>query len=239
VNSPATILCLFLVTSAASAPAPSETPSFGDPTSITNVHWPFEPGGIRLYRGHGDGVALVVVERCLAATRVFELGGELVECVVLEECEYANGALFEVSLQYFAQADDGAVYMFGELVAEIEDGRIVGHGGSWLVGGPSAPRDPSEAVDAGAPTVFMPNHPQLGEWWLPGNPYPVLDTTATVVCEDAELEVPAGAFDRVLVVRETSARPDVEDERKWWAPKVGVVQTQSKDEQLRLVASSF
>jgi len=46
-------------------------------------------------------------------------------------------SLIEVSQNFFAQADDGTVYYFGELVDTYGGGSVVSHEGSWLLGGVS------------------------------------------------------------------------------------------------------
>jgi hypothetical protein len=58
-----------------------------------------------------------------------------VETRVIEERELAKGKLVEVSRNYFAihKPTRNALY-FGEEVDMYEDGKVVGHGGSWLAG---------------------------------------------------------------------------------------------------------
>ena len=53
-------------------------------------------------------------------------------------------------------SNDGTVYYFGEVVDIYENGEVVDHEGSWLVGGPIQPGDPTDAANAGEPAVFMP-----------------------------------------------------------------------------------
>ena len=70
----------------------------------------------------------------------------------MEDREYAGGKLAEVTLDYFAQADDGTVYYLGEDVDEYKDGKVVGHSGAWLLG-----------KDTQKPGVLMPAHPEIGD----------------------------------------------------------------------------
>ncbi len=53
-------------------------------------------------------------------------------------------------MSYIAQADDGGVYIFGVNVSTYNDGRGVGHEGSWLFG-----------VDTDQPGIVIPATPQV------------------------------------------------------------------------------
>lgn len=132
---------------------------------------------------------------------------------------------------YFAQADDGTVWYFGEVVDEYEDGVVAAHGGSWLVGGPG-PDDPAETVTADEPTVFMPGNPEVGdEWKAEDLPEAGIEEFDEVVRILRHLRVPAGRFCDVLQVREET--PDVG--YKWYAPGVGFVKEKDADEAVALV----
>jgi len=58
-----------------------------------------------------------------------------VETRIVEERETENGELTEVSRNYFAiSRRTNNVYYFGEDVDEYKNGKVTGHGGSWLAG---------------------------------------------------------------------------------------------------------
>ena len=149
---------------------------------------------------------------------------------------WVAGTLKEISYNYFAQADDGSVHAFGELVDAYADGVIVSHDGSWLVGGPYGPDDPADAIVAPAPTVFMPAAPAVGDHWKPDDLYPLLDETATVVAMGMRVRVPAGVFANALEVEETSEVDEDKPETKWYAPDVGLVKTVGRGNALELVS---
>jgi len=81
---------------------------------------------------HGEEVKVQIT--VLAATR--NVAG--VTTRVIEEREWVDGALLEVSWNYYAQASDGSICYYGEDVDIYEDGGIV-HDGAWCaVGGNQA-----------------------------------------------------------------------------------------------------
>lgn len=213
-------------------------PAFSDPLAIDNPFMPFVPGAVKVHMGRSDGEQTVAVELYLAETRDFVLGGGTVTCAVLQETEFEAGEIVEISLNYFAQADDGSVYYFGEVVDDYEDGVVTGHGGSWLVGGPTLPTDPADTATAAMPALFMPEDPQVGDTWKPEDLFPFVDETVELLDDDATVNVPAGKYEDALQVKETSAlAPGFE--LKWYAPGVGVVKAKGKAEVLRLVASTL
>src|SRR5206468_3108325 len=139
---------------------------------------------------------------------------------------------------YFAQADDGTVYYFGEVVNIIEDGVIVSHEGSWLVGGPTLPSDPPETGKALKPGLFMPARPELGDVFKQEDLFPIVDETDEVVGVDLDVLVPAGEYEGAIAIKESS-RLAPATETKWYAPGVGVVKVQAKGEILRLKFSTL
>ena len=66
----------------------------------------------------------------LPTTRTFTWDGQRVETVASQFTAFLGGRIREVAIDYFAQADDGSVWYFGEEVANYEDGRVADHDGS-------------------------------------------------------------------------------------------------------------
>lgn len=139
-----------------------------------------------------------------------------VECLVMTEKEYENGELIEVSYNYFAQDEDGNVYYFGEDVDDYKDGKVVGHGGAWLVG-----------KNADEPCLFMPARPRVGQEFKPENSPPDAEEFDLVEILDEDLAVPAGEFKDVLVIAEGDTR-GVWKERKFYARGVGLISENKK-----------
>ena len=222
------------------ADVPTAPPVFSAPLNINNVFFPFEIGGVKIYEGSDHGTKIGAIDYYLAETRTFRVNHKNVLCHILVEEAYEDEELVERSFNYFAQADDGTVYYFGEVVDNYENGVIDNHHGSWLVGGVSLPSDPSadEVGNASAPAVFMPASPELGDVFKPEDLYPIVDETGTVVGVDLDVQVSGVKYDGAIKVEETTLLgPD--REFKWYAPGVGVVKVQTKGESLRLTYSAL
>ncbi len=230
---------LALLMPAARADVPAGPPTFKtDPLTFDNDFFPFEPGAFKLYRGKSEGEKIAVLDVYTAETRTFDWGGGEVETRLLLEVEFEAGVLVEVSQNWFAQADDGSVYYFGEVVDDYEDGVIVAHEGSWLVGGPTLPSDPPETGDADDPALIMPDNPEEGDTFKPEDLLPIVDETVEVLAVDQTVKVEAGKFEDVIKVEETSSLSEG-SEFKWHAAGVGVVKTKQKGESLKLIASTL
>jgi hypothetical protein len=220
------------------ASVPSGTPVFSDPLNITNPYHPFQPGGVKVFQGSEGRTRLVGLHLYLTETRSFSWNGTTVHCRILREISFEDGQLVEISDNYFAQADDGTVYYFGEVVDNYENGVVVNHDGSWLVGGPSLPSDPPSTATDDNPTVFMPANPEVGDVFKPEDLIPVVDETATVVRAGVKVKVPAGSYDDAIAIDETSSlEPGVTT--KWYASGVGVVKEKARGEQLDLISSTL
>jgi len=213
-------------------------PVFSNPLSITNPYHPFVPGRVKHFetqQGHTDAEVFDIYH---TDTRTFAWNGTTVTCHILEEHEMEDGLVSEISLNYFAQADDGGVYYFGETVDIYEGGVVVDHSGSWLVGGPG-PGDPPGTATATTPGLFMPADPQVGDQWKPEDLFPIVDETVTLLRPGVTVNVAAGEFEGCLLVKETSQLPGTKPEKKWYAPGVGVVKVKAQSEFLELVATTI
>jgi hypothetical protein len=219
------------------AVVPIGPPTFTNPLNITNVFFPFVPGATKVYTGVDEGKRATGVDVYGDETRIFNLNGQNVTCRVLREYSFVRGKLVEISKNYFAQADDGSVYYFGEVVDIYEDGVVVSHEGSWLVGGPQLDDPPEVATDT-EPTVFMPANPELGDIYKPEDLSGIVDESDEIIAIDKDERVPAGRYHGVMIVRESS-QLDAAIERKWYAPGVGVLKARTKGELLVLSASTL
>ncbi|HKE01153.1 MAG TPA: hypothetical protein VKE69_09095 [Planctomycetota bacterium] len=231
---------LLLATFALAAPPGGGGPTFSAPRTITNEFFPFVVGAVKSYRGTDHGAHTAVVDLYRPDVRAFALGGGSVDAHLLDEVDFADGILSEISHNYFAQSDDGAVHYFGEIVDIYDEtGAVVAHDGSWLVGGPTLPSDPVVTATATTSAVFMPANPQMGDQFKPEDLAPIVNETVTVLATDKKVKVEAGKYAGVLHVLETSALPDSTPEKKWYARGVGVIKAQSKGEKLELIASTL
>jgi hypothetical protein len=228
------LAAIFVVDGAAAA-----QPTFSNPLTFTNRFQPFRAGAMKVFTGRKEGKATVDVDLYLDATRTFRVGDAEVATRILQESAFEAGSLVEISRNFFAQADDGTVYYFGEVVDIYENGAVVDHEGSWLVGGPTEPGDPRDAGNASAPTVFMPATPEVGDTFKPEDLLPIVDETDEVTAVGVRVRVPAGRYDGAIRVVETTELDPADRETKWYAPGVGVVKAKARGESLVLVASSL
>src|SRR5262245_291991 len=136
------LAAVFVLQGAASAQVAA--PTFTHPLEFTNPFFPFQVGGTKLYTGRKQGKATAGLDLYLDATRTFRVGDAEVATRVLQESAFEDGQLVEISRNYFAQADDGTIYYFGEVVDIYENGTVVDHEGSWLVGGATSAGDPPD-----------------------------------------------------------------------------------------------
>ena len=128
-------------------------PPFSDPTDVTNPLFPISDLHSAVLNGRIDGKPFHTETTLLPYTRVIEwTPGQRVEALVSQYVAFLDGRIQEVALDYYAQADDGSVWYFGEDVADYNpQGLIAFTTDSWLAG-----RD-------GPPAMIMPGDPKLGD----------------------------------------------------------------------------
>lgn len=221
------------------AAAPDEPPVFDAPLSIDNPYAPVLPGRMLVMTIAVDGeIVGGVVEIHLQETRTFVWNERSVSCRVVRTLDFEEGRFIGESRKFLAQARDGTVYFFGELVRMyLSDGAEV-HTGSWLVGGASLPSDPFPTEWREAPTVYMPGRPERGDMFVREDIPFTLSEINEVIQVGENIAVSGGEFDKVLVLRETSTLEPESQETKWYAPGVGAVKIVDGEEVGELVFST-
>jgi hypothetical protein len=213
-----------LVVAACGAPAASLTgqavddvePQFSNPTAITNPLLPVAELAQAVQLGVDGGLPLRIEVTLMPETRTIEWEGRQVETLVSQFISYRDGRILEVAYDYFAQADDGSVWYFGEEVDNYGDGRIANHGGAWLAG------------EDGPPGMIMPASPQEGDIFRPEN-IPGLVFEEVVVLEtDVATDGPSGEVTGAIRVEEHLMEGDTE--QKIWAPGYGEFRTEAASE---------
>ncbi len=94
---------------------------------------------------------------------------------------YGDGRILEVATDFFAQADDGSVWYFGEDVANYVDGVLDNTDGTWLAG-----KD-------GPPGMIMPADPHVGDVYRPENIPGFVFEEVTVKSVTETVDGPQGA----------------------------------------------
>jgi hypothetical protein len=165
---------------------------FTDPTSITNPLFPIGDLRSAVLNGHVDGLPFRTETTLLPHTRIIEwTDGQCVEAVVSQHTAYLGGRLEEVALDYYAQADDGSVWYFGEDVLNYDTrGEITDTEGTWLAGkeGPAA--------------MIMPGIPQIGDVNRPENIPGLVFEEVSAKLIDETVNGPSGPVNGVFVAEE-------------------------------------
>jgi hypothetical protein len=157
--------------------------------------------------GQVDGKAFRTEVTPLPETRIIEWQGRRVETLVSQYAAYLGGRIHEVAYDFYAQADDGSVWYFGEDVFNFKDGAIVDTQGTWIAG-----KD-------GRAAMIMPSDPKVGDVYRPENIPGFVFEEVTVKDTRKTLDGPLGPIDGGLVIEELHMDGTTED--KTFAPGYG------------------
>ena len=182
-------------------------PVFSDPTTITNPLFPVSRQGSVLLVGEVDGKPFRTEVTVLPDPRIIEWESQIVETLVSQYVAFLDGRLEEAAYDFYAQADDGSVWYFGEDVFNFADGSIVDTHGSWLAG-----RD-------GPAAMIMPAQPKVGDVYRPENIPGLVFEEVTVKAVDALLDGPFGPIAGGLLITELHMDGGTED--KTFGPGYG------------------
>ncbi len=144
---------------------------------------------------------------------------------IVEEKEWEDGKLYEISRNYFAMCEETKdIFYFGEDVDFYKGGKVVKHDGSWIAG-----TDGNRAglIMAGTPKLKMMYYQEIA----PG----VAMDRAEIVSLDETCKTPAGTFSKCMKIKEGTALDVNETEYKYYAPEIGLI----RDEDLRLIEHGF
>jgi len=176
-------------------------------TEITNPYIPMPVGRQIVLEGKEDGDEIRVEITVL--DELENVAG--VTTRVMEEKEWENGDLVEISRNFFAQAADGTVCYFGEDVDDYKNGEITGHGGAWRADG-----------NQNFPGIIMPANPALDMAWdleiAPG----VAEDEMKILAVGETVTVPAGQYQNTIRVLEQN-RLDGDAGEKVFAPGIGII----------------
>ena len=155
---------------------------------IDNGFFPLVVGSESVLEGVDDeGTEILVQITVLDETEV--VAG--VTTRVVEEAEFEDGEILEISRNFFAQAPDDTVCYFGEDVDIYEDGEIVSNMGEWRAG-----------ENGNLPGIIMPGDPQVGmifqQEFAPG----IAEDQSEVIALGEVIDVPAGIFDDTLTTED-------------------------------------
>jgi hypothetical protein len=188
-------------------------PAFGNPTSITNPLHPTSQVQQTIYGGHVDGRPFRTEVTLLPATRSIAWHGDTVETAATQYVAYLDGRIHEVAIDWYAQADDGSVWYFGEDVFNYEDGKVADTRGSWVAG------------DTTPAAMIMPAQPRVGNVYRPENAPGIAFEEVRVDKIDQQIDGPSGKISGAIEVDELHM--DGTHEGKLFAPGYGEFSTGS------------
>jgi len=197
-------------------------PAFSDPTNVTNPFFPISDLHSAVLLGRVDGLPFRTETTLLPETKVIKWNGKDVETLVSQYVAYLDGRIHEVALDYYAQADDGSVWYFGEDVFNYEDGEVADTDGTWLAG-----------VD-GPAAMIMPSNPQVGDAYRPENAPGIVFEEVTVTAIGLTVNGPRGPVAGAITVNELHMDGTRED--KIFAPGYGEFSTGNPGGDLEAIA---
>jgi hypothetical protein len=183
----------------------------------TNPYFPLQPGRRLVYEGvDEEGAELKLLVTVLRETRriTLDLGGRqrTVLARVVEEREFEDGDLVEVSRNFFAVCarTDDVVYFGEDVDIYQEDGSIV-HDGAWLAG------------QAGAsPGLIMPGTFLLGSRYFQERAPGIAMDRAEHTRMGLAVDTPHGLLTDCVEVRETSPLEPGAESIKLYCPGIGL-----------------
>jgi hypothetical protein len=193
------------------------TPPFTHPTQVTNPLFPISKLYSAVLNGTIDGKPFHTETTLLPYTRALEWpAGHQVEALVSQYVAFLDGTIQEVALDYYAQADDGSVWYFGEDVFDYnKEGLIAFTTDSWTTG------------QDGPPAMIMPAQPKVGEAFRTENIPGLVFEEVTVKTVAKTVPGPSGPVKGAMVGEEL--HDDGKTSDKVFAPGYGEFLTRDAD----------
>ena len=177
-------------------------------SEIDNTYFPLVPGTVFELKGATeDGVER---ETITVTHRTREVMG--VRTTVVKDVARVDGEVAEFTYDWYAQDSDGNVWYFGENTAEMENGEVLNHHGSWEAG-----------LDGALPGIIMNADPQVLDSHRQEYYEGEAEDMYWVVAEGETATAPAGTFeDAIRTLEWNPLEPRIVVE-KLYAPGVGLV----------------
>jgi hypothetical protein len=167
-----------------------EKPTFSNPMKVDNPLFPIGNLHSAVLLGNDAGNPLKIETTLLPGTKTIEWDGKRVKTLISQFVSYLDGRIHEVALDWYAQADDGAVWYFGEDVFNFQDGKVADMDGTWLAGkdGPAG--------------MIMPANPQVGAVYRAENIPGLVFEEVTVKATGLTVDGPRGPVRGAIVGQE-------------------------------------
>jgi hypothetical protein len=187
------------------------TPTFSHPTQITNRLHPTSDVKQVIMGGQVDGKPFRTEVSLLPGSRAISAHGKPVDTAIIQYVAYLDGRIHEVAIDWYAQADDGSVWYFGEDVFNYEDGKVADTNGTWIAG------------DQLPPAMIMPAEPHVGNVYRSENAPGIAFEQIRVEKVDQQVAGPSGNISGAIEV--TELHMDNTTEEKTFAPGYGEFST--------------
>lgn len=175
-------------------------------TTGQNPYFILDPGFELILEGGNTKLIITVLDETMVVDGV--------ETRVIEEREWKNGELIEVSQNMFAMCEETKdVFYFGEFVDMYSNGELSSHSGQWFAG-----------EDDNRAGMIMPGNPTVGMRYYQEIAPGVAMDRAEILSLDTVLNTPAGEFTDCLETAEGSGLNLLEREIKIYAPGIGLIQ---------------
>lgn len=195
--------------------------NFVDPTTSTNPYHPLKPGLQWVRAGTTEvGARQVPYEVISTMTDVIRIIDGVPAVAMLDEST-DSGEISQIGIDYLALDKDGNVWLMGGYTEDYEGGEYTNTEDAWL-----------GSADGGVPGILVPASvfADTRRWFIGAAP----DEDGSVG-EPAEVGVSEcvefGCFEDVIVVREGEIG-EIDNEHKYYAPGVGVINNVPQDESL-------
>ena len=186
---------------------------FDKPTIIDNSWFPLQPGTQFIWEGFTEDAGAKIPHRVILTVTDLTKVVEGVRNVVIWDQDYSDGVLAEAELAFFAQANDGNIWHFGQYPEVYEEGKLV-ESPAWVAG-----------IEEARPGITIKAKPLLNGPSYSQGFGPAVNWTdrAHVVQTGIEVCVPLGCYKDVIVTEETSESEIIEGafQLKYYAPGVG------------------
>jgi hypothetical protein len=191
--------------------------NFSDSTKIDNKFSPLEPGMQFTYDGRSNRGGGRLPHRVIFTVTSLTKEIDGVRAVTLWDRDINDGKLLEAELAFWAQDDDGNVWLLGEYPEEYDDeGNFEAAPDTWFSG-----------IDRAQAGIMMRGNPQPGTGTYRQGLAPTIGfaDVAFVQKTGQRACVPTGCYGDVLITDETNPEePQDGHQLKYYAPEVGNIE---------------
>lgn len=175
----------------------------------SNPYFQLKPGYYLMLDGQNGENRIKLIIAVLFETKMIDG----VETRIVEEKEFHNGMLAEISRNFFAiDTVTNSIYYFGEEVDIYKDGKVVNHEGAWESG-----------VDGAHFGLMMPGIVLLGAKYYQETAPDVAMDRAEIISITETVETPLKTFSNCLKIEETTPLEPGAKEYKYFHAGVGLV----------------